>query len=441
MQQRKMSRREFLSLTAVSSTGILLAACVAPPSSTGQGAGANVAKEGVELQFWGTAEPQTLQPEIDKWNEEHPESKVNYLFTPGVSSVGTNPKFLAATLGGNPPDVVWHDGSNYVTSASLNAFEELESLATRDAISSDLYWEAFWPKVNWKGHLYGLPFNTDARALYWNKSYFEEAGLSAAPKSIDELDSMVDALTKGSKEQGYDRVGFIPWVGNWFLLAWGWDWGAELWDEKSNKLHLNAPEMIKALEWEVGYAQKYGVEELTAFTKSIAGETTDAFVTGNTAMEATGNWVISDLQNYAPDLAYEIAPVPAPEGRSPITWSGGFVLGIPRGAKHLEASWNFLKYETGKDAQLGYCTRMNTIPTHKEASQGFADAHPEQKIFVDLLTATHIEPVIPEWEKAWDAHIQAEQEALYGRKSAQQALDEANAKVQEIIDNRLKEMG
>jgi multiple sugar transport system substrate-binding protein len=158
-------------------------------------------------------------------------------------------------------------------------------------------------------------------------------------------------------------------------------------------------------------------------------------------MEATGNWVIANLARYAPDLQYDIAPVPVPEGKEFITWSGGFVIGIPRGAKALDASWEFLKWKCGKESQLAYCDRTSTLPTHKEASQEFAAAQPEQTLFIDLLAATKIEPVIPEWEIAWDAHLQAEQEVLFGQKSAQQALDDANARVQEAIDTRIEQMG
>jgi len=428
-------------LSMASATILVTAACAAPPvGQTGSGSSTGTGKEPVQLQFWGTAEPTTMQPDLDIWNKAHPETQVTYLFTPNVSSVGTNPKFLAATLCGNPPDVIWNDGSNYVTSSSLNAFEKLDDLAARDNITSALYWDAFWPKVIWKDHLYGLPHNTDARALYWNKSYFDEAGISAPPKNLDELDKMAETLTQGTRADGYKRIGFIPWTGNWFLVAWGWAFGAKVFDPASNKMLLNAPEMVAALEWEMTYATKYGVEELAAFTKAIAGETTDPFITGNVAMEATGNWVISRLAKYAPDLKYEIAPVPVPAGKEFLTWSGGFCIGIPTGAKHLENSWDFLKWKCGKEGQIGFCIRDNTIPTFKEASQDYLAAQPQQKPFVDLMAATHIEPVIPEWEIAWDAHLEAEQEALYGKKSAQQALDDANAKVQQAIDARIQEM-
>ncbi len=438
--KREWTRRDFMRLSIMSATTIIAAACVAPPPPGVQNnGGTGASAEPVTLEFWGTADPATMQPDIDTWNGAHPDTQVTYLFTPNVSSVGTNPKFLAATLGGNPPDVIWHDGSNFVSSASLNAFEELDDLAARDGITSDLYWDAFWPKVIWNAHLYGLPHNTDARALYWNKSYLEEAGISAPPATLPELDAMTETLTKGTRDSGYERIGFIPWNGNWFLVAWGWAFGAQVFDPASNKALLNAPEMVAALEWEMTYATKYGVEDLTAFTKAIAGETTDPFVTGNVAMQAHGNWVISSLARYAPDLQYGISPVPVPEGKDPITWSGGFVMGIPRGVRNIDASWEFLKWKCGEEGQLDFCVRTNTLPTHKVASDKFAEAQPDQKIFIDLMPATKIEPVIPEWEVAWDAHLQAEQEALYGYKTAQQALDDANARVQEAIDRRLQE--
>ena len=397
------------------------------------------AKGKVELQFWAASSPEDMQPFVDEWNGQHPDMPVTFLFTPGVSSVGTNPKFLAATLGGNPPDVFIHDGSSYTTSILLNAFTALDDLAQRDLVTSDLYWAPFWPKVMWKGHLYGLPLWTDARCLYWNKAFFEEAGLADAPKTISELDVMAEELTKGTRQAGYDRVGFIPWSGNWFLCAWGWAWGAELWDESSQKMRLNCPEMVEGLTWETTYAEKYGVEELSAFSKAIAGETTNPFTTENVAMEANGNWMLSSFKRYNPDLDFAMAPVPVPQGREFLTWSGGFVGGIPRGVAFLEEAWQFLKWLGGKEFQLKWCELNAALPVHREASEEFVKSHPEQDLFVKLLPTTRIEPVIPEWALAWDEFINAEQEALYGRKSPQRALDDANAKVQDAIDARLEE--
>jgi multiple sugar transport system substrate-binding protein len=377
---------------------------------------------------------------IDAFNEQHPNIEAKYTFTPSVTTPGTNPKFLAATLGGNPPDVFLHDGSSYSASAALNAFEQIDDLAAADNITSDLYWAAFWPKVVWDGHLYGLPFDTDARALYWNKTLFAEAGLTEPPKTVAELDAMAEQLTKGTREAGYEQVGFIPWGGNWRITGWGWSRGAVYWDADAQQSHLNAPEIVAALEWESTYAQKYGIEELTSFTQSVAGETTDPFVTGHVAMMVTGDWELSTIERYAPDMEYDIAPTPVVEGREFMTWSGGFVNGIPRGARNIDASWEFLKYMGGKEAQVMYALQTRHMCTHIAAQEEFLSQDPAHKIFTDLLPNTIIEPVFPEWALVEDG-IPAEQEVLYGRKSAQQALDELNDKVQAAVDARLADVG
>jgi multiple sugar transport system substrate-binding protein len=417
--------------------GLALAACV-PVAPAAPGAGQAAAGEPVTLEFWCSDPNDTWQQLIDVFNEANPGIEVVYTATPNVTTPGTNPKFLAATLGGNPPDVFLHDGSSYAASMYLNAFEQIDDLAEADGITSALYWDVFWTKVIWKDHLYGLPFNTDARALFWNKALFAEAGLSEPPKTVAEFDAMAEQLTKGTRESGYEQIGFIPWQGNWRVTGWGWSSGANYWDPDAEQIHMNGEEIVAGLEWEGTYAQKYGVEELTAFTQAIAGETTDPFVTGNVAMTVTGDWELGAIERYAPDMEYGVAPTPVPEGREFMTWSGGWVQGIPTGAKNIEASWEFLKYLGGKDAQLMYVLERRTMCTHIEAQQAFLEQDPAHQVFTDLMPNTVIEPVIPEWALVEDC-VPQEQDVIYGRKTAQQALDELDAKVQEAIDRRLAE--
>jgi multiple sugar transport system substrate-binding protein len=437
-QANRISRRGFLRLAATTGAVVMVAACVPVTAPTAPGEGQAATGEAVTLEFWCSLSGDAWQQLIDAFNEAHPDIEAVYTFTPSVTTPGTNPKFLAATLGGNPPDVFLHDGSSYAASMYLNAFEQIDALAEADGITSDLYWDAFWPKVVWRDHLYGLPFDTDARALYWNKALFAEAGLSEPPKTVAELDAMAEQLTKGTREAGYEQLGFIPWADNFRVTGWGWSRGANYWDEGTEQIHMNGPEIVAGLEWEGAYAQKYGIEELTSFTQAIAGETTDPFVTGNVAMMVTGDWELGTIERYAPDMEYGVAPVPVPDGLEFMTWSGGFVNGIPRGAKQIEASWEFLKYMGGKDAQLMYALLTRHMCTHIEAQTEFLAQDPAHQVFSDLMPNTIIEPVIPEWALVEDC-VPQEQDVIYGRKTAQQALDELDAKVQEAIDRRLAE--
>lgn len=472
MSQRNLSRREMIRIMGLGAAGAALAACapaapqivketvqvpvekivqqtvevekvvqqtvevqvekVVTPTSPPQGP--------VTIEFWqpyGDLEGKVMDGLVAEWNAANPDIQVKATFTPNITSAGSNPKFLAAALSGNPPDVFIHDGSSFSTSTALNAFMSLDDLIGAAQLKAEAFFPWAWEKVQWGGHTYGLPLDTDARALYYNKAMLEKAGFAEPPKTIDELDVMADKLTVKSGDR-VDTMGFIPWTGNWFLIAWGWDWGLKVWDAAANKINLNGPEMVEALTWEVGYAKKYGVTSIQNFQQGFGSGADTAFRSGKVAMEITGNWEILGLKQYVPDLQYGISPAPYPTGRSAITWSGGFVTGIPQGAKHAAQAWEFIHWLCAGEGASKYAIQTQHLPTNVAAAKAFADATPAQKIFVDLLPVSFIEPVIPEWGLAWDTHLAAEQEALFGQKTPQEALDACNAKVQEAIDIRLQ---
>ncbi len=452
--QHTITRRGFLRLAGLGAVGGLLAACgPAPTPQVIEKQATTIVEKVVEkvvtptvapkgvvtLDFWqpfGGFESEALDQLTKTWNESNSDIQVKITFTPNVTSAGSNPKFLSAALSGNPPDVFIHDGSSFSTSTNLNAFAALDDLVKAAGLSADTYFKWSWDKVQWNGHTYGLPLDTDARALYWNKKMLGEAGFDKPPATIDELDAMVDKLTKRSGNR-IEQMGFIPWIGNWFLVGWGWDWGAKLFDAGTNKIALNCPEMVAALEWEVTYAKKYGVDQVQAFQASFGEGENDPFLRGQIAMVLTGDWNIAFLTKYAPDLQYGISPAPYPVGKQPMTWSGGFVTGIPAGSKKIEEAWKFVSWLTGAESETTFAKISKTLPCNVAAAKTIAEGDPLHKVFIDLLPASYIEPVIPEWSQAWDEHIVAEQAAIYLQKTAKEALDAANEKVQKSIDARV----
>lgn len=450
-----ISRRKALQAVAVGAVGAFLEACASVPqtggtstsnTSTAATAGttsvttAPPSAGAVTLDFWqpfGDIIGKEMDTLVKTWNDKNPNIQVKASFTPNVTSAGSNPKFLAASLGGNPPDIFVHDGSSLSTSAAINAFTPLDDLVKSSGLKPETYFKFAWDKTQWNGKTYALPLNTDARALYTNRKLLKEAGIDKPPTTIDELDAAADKLTKKSGDR-FAQLGVIPWIGNWFLVGWGWDFGAKLWDAAQNKISLNAPEMVKALEWEVGYAKKYGVTQLQNFQSGFGSGANDPFIKGQVAMVLTGDWVIANLAQYAPDLEYDITPAPYPTGAHAMTWSGGFVMGIPNGSKHVDAAWKFISWLTSTEAETSFAQAAKVLPCNVDAAKSIAASDPLHKVFIDLLPSAFIEPVIPEWSMAWDQHVAAEQAAILLQKTPQQALDEANAKVQEAIDQRVK---
>ncbi|MFX9093362.1 extracellular solute-binding protein, partial [Acinetobacter baumannii] len=71
-------------------------------------------------------------------------------------------------------------------------------------------------------------------------------------------------------------------------------------------------------------------------------------------MKIDGDWAVGGLARYAPDLDYGVAPPPLPDDRSGssiVTWSGGWSLAIPRGARNVEGAWRWITFSTSPEAK------------------------------------------------------------------------------------------
>src|SRR5262249_36515285 len=78
-------------------------------------------------------------------------------------------------------------------------------------------------------------------------------------------------------------------------------------------------------------------------------------LTGKMAMKIDTNGAIRNIARFGPKVEFGTAPAPVPDARLKgegrfkgqptfITWSGGFSFAIPRGARHVEESWRFIKW-------------------------------------------------------------------------------------------------
>src|SRR5919197_698740 len=164
---RVLSRRTLIKTAAIlgALSSPLIAACgsaptatpaPAAPAGTPKPAAAAAAKSAgpTTIEFWHPRSGQTgevLAKYAKMYSDANPGTTLKLVLTPNDSAAGANPKFLAAALGGNPPDIFMHDGSSFSTSVALNAFAQVDDVAKRDAIRKDSYFDFAWAKVQYAG--------------------------------------------------------------------------------------------------------------------------------------------------------------------------------------------------------------------------------------------------------------------------------------------------
>ncbi|MCA1553819.1 MAG: extracellular solute-binding protein, partial [Chloroflexi bacterium] len=321
-------------------------------------------------------------------------------------------------------------------------YEPLAARVQKDALDPKAYFPFTWQQTLYNNEPYGIPFETDVRVLYWDKNIFREVGLDPdkPPVKWDDLWAMADKLDKKNPDGTYARIGFFPLFGGVGADLWGYANGVQY--VKSGKPDVTDPKVVETFEWIKKWVDRYGGwDNLQKFRSGFAAAPNDAFMSGKVA-------IIGDIQGYVSvinfwdpriktkdpkdatkelndRLDYGVSDLPYNTTKG--TWSGGFSLSIPRGAKNQDAAWEFIKCASGPDGEASWARDTFGIAPNIQANKdpGLL-ADPRWQFFVDALQNSKVEPFVkeyPNWAEKLGGTLQ---EPIWkGEKSAKDALAQA----------------
>ncbi|WP_078381809.1 ABC transporter substrate-binding protein [Sutcliffiella halmapala] len=390
------------------------------------------------VTFWHSLTDSTEEAAnavIKAFEEQNPEIKIKAVYTANQGE-GQNEKLLTAISGGNPPDVAYFDRFEIGAWAAQGSLLNLTDLAEASGVVKESYYPFAWDEASYEGNLYGVPISTDSRLVYFNKDHFEEVGLDTdnLPKTIAELEAASEKLTiKDGKR--FQRIGFIPWFGQGWLYGWGWAFGGEFFDPETNTVTANDPKVIDALQWMTDFAKKYNVEDIAGFTDSQGTGAMDPFLTGQLSMKVSGPWEVSAIKKFNPDLNYGVFPMPTPTGENHTTWSGGWSVVIPKGAKNEEAAWEFMKFYGGEEGQkiFSEIARDFSVIDSVNEELGYKE-DPILKEFVEILPVSNHRPVMTQGSLYWNELASAVENATRGNGTPEELLNKVNEKVNKELN-------
>lgn len=399
-------------------------------------------------------------------------------------------RLLCAIAGGDPPDVVWFDRFAVSEWASRNAFMPLDEFLAEDlrerpddpfTLRPKTFYTPCWQESFYQGKLYGIPADTDNRALYYNKDLLDRyareliaAGCTdpsdpskvGPPRTWEQLRSAARIMTEFDSSGRLRQVGFIPNYGNSWLYIYGWLNGGQFLSEDGRRCTLNDPKIVEALAFMTElYDSAGGAEMAAAFQTSVQSGDLDPFVSGRIAMKIDGDYFLNFISMQRRSMRFGVAPAPAPEGKPSFGWSGGFAYVIPTGCKHPKEAWLLVKYLVSKRA---YEIRSNTEAQMVRAQGGvfiprmsgrrditewameeYLLSNPSiestykegMRVFVDLLPTAKFRPVTPVGQLLWNEHVRAMEGGIYKqfdrndiKRNAQMALDRSTRVVQAELD-------
>jgi len=411
-----------------------------------------LAQNQIVLEYWSyqaldkTGWP-IAEEMIKKFEEENPGIKVKVIPVDWGEIVN---KTLLATTGGAPPDLadMW--------SQQIPGWVEQGLLTNLNPLIKkfNVKWSGFAPGAlqltKYKGSQWAIPMGCDSYALIYNKDRFRKVGLNPekGPTTIKQLDSFAEKLYEIDAKGNLIKCGFAPW----FAEDWGWNWiiafGGEIYDSKTQKMVVNHPKNVATFEWYDSYMKKYGRDQMIAYMATAAAGyggraiSDSPIYTGEIGMFVAGDWYPNlFIKEYRPDMDYGVVPLPYPEGgRVKSTEVVGSVTVIPKGAKHPEEAFKFLKFMWIDNKPFSVAAGTD-IPINSKWMPEFKTKFPKVAPWAEVLFSRNAYPLpmIPVMALSdWAGIITARDYVLHGEKTPKKALDDLNSELQRELDKYMK---
>ena len=326
-------------------------------------------------------------------------------------------------------DIVW-SGEYAANGYTL----PLDDFMARDEAELDLddIMPVSWTLGEYEGKQWAYPLAGYANVLNYRKDILAEAGIDP-PTTQEELLAAAQALTDADNDfYGMALLGAKGSAVAQDYMAWVQQHGGSILDA-SGAPALNTAENVEILEF-FGSLFEYAPPGSTDYWWD---QRETAFRTGNVALME--GWSIARAGYENPEIStivgnVDITFAPVAEGMEPTYGFGGWGIGINADSENADAAWEFIKWLTSPEVQKEWI-RNDGAPIRRSTLED-PELNAEYPWFPLLLEAFEngdgdYRPRIPEYSIIQDALGSAVNAYLVGEMSAQDALDQAQALVEE----------
>lgn len=370
------------------------------------------------------AETNLVAQLVAEFNASNPDVDVAYEPVPGQYY----PKILTMLVANTAPDVFYLDVLYAKPFFAKRILRPLDDELARSGIRGDDFIPGLYRAFTDGGHVYGIPKDFNTLALFYNRGFFDRAGI-AYPDSSWTLDTLRRAsmrLARSGARSSYgfalthdDADRFLP-VARMF--------GATLFDA-AGRCALDAAEARRALDYYAGLE----LVDRSAVHPSELGTTKpyEVFGRGLAAMVFEGGWAIPYLDEMYPGVHYGVAELPAgPAGRSNFLFTVAYV--IPRTSRHPDAAWRLIAFLTSEAVQARITF---ALPSRRRAAERYVERYPAYRPILDATAYAMPYEFGPKGDRVRERLGTMVQEVFLGARDAAAALRDAARDIDQI--NRL----
>jgi ABC-type glycerol-3-phosphate transport system substrate-binding protein len=383
----------------------------------------------LSILTWNIADQEALfKEEFEEFKKANPGVEIEWLDKKGPDL----PAFYQTQLvAGTAPDVIDIQGALWVEWAANGALLDLTPYFQNDPAFVKLFNPDYMSSFVYDKKNYLVPFYVSKTLLYYNKTMFKEAGLSAPPKSFDELLTFSQAMGKGEKT-GFLTLNF-DWL-YWPLMKMN---GIELLTPDYKKPAFNTAAAAELLD-RLAKSTAAGAINKIAWTGRWV-EPNGAFASGTVGMmqahsasyffvKGQGRWINPDTLGAA---------------QAPGDWSTptnhGF--GVSKSSKNPELAFALVKHMTSVKWATRLAQIRRVLTANIEADKAGLDSVKADDPLAYAVLQTqleHTDKMTGNWPLANDAQIKEAfwpefQNAVLGRKDGKTALADAERAVTRVL--------
>ncbi len=423
---------------------LVLTALAACGEGASDAAGGGAEEGPVRLVYWTSQNPQERSHAdtlVARWNAAHPDVQV--VAQPIPAGQSSEEVLLAAIVAGTTPDLcsnVWpgilHDFVRAGGVLPLDGFPGFDSLmaARVPAGLAERFRSA-------DGHFHQLPWKTNPIMMLYNVDLLREAGVARVPRTYREYLAAAERVTADTDGDGQtDR-----WMGARDIRPIWWQryfdvyplyvaasGGRTLFDQQG-RLAVDEG----ALRHVYGFFQ-------TLYARGHYPRSTlqgNAFAQRRIATEFTGPWTAQWLRENQPDVRFDFAPVPVPDGfvGEPVTYGDYKNVAVFASTRHPEWAWRFAQHLVSEEADRLLLTMTGQIPIRRgllddpELAPFFRD-NPTMRRFAEQAPRTRGVDAVGSLPELLDAVAQSYERAIYGVETPAEAVASAEGRIQTILD-------
>ena len=349
--------------------------------------------EKVTLNYYGWTDEQSYMTAlINMFNEQNPDVEIVPTF---VNHDDYNQKIVVlASSDSSVMDLVSCDSQ--ATVLNLVTLDGLLPLKDRiEAAGIDM--SAYGPIISetlFEDEYYGVPYRSTLYSLYYNKTLFDEMGLTA-PTTWDELHETAKKLSIPGERWGFE----VP-IDQWFFCCFVRESGGELMNPEKTQLTVNNEAGAASLHW-----MRDMIED--GSMKAPPGSEYNGYEAARSDLSAGITTMIisstGDLGTLRKICDFEVGTAFLPGNPNYGVVTGGANVCVL--ADHDDTAAGvaeFLKYLTSPDVAGQWAVTTGYVPTseaaaNSEAYQNFLKEVPAGVTALKQMEYAGNQPVIPQW--------------------------------------------